>query len=197
MLVEGTIRWQVTEDCPWDLLLALALRDLFSLEQECAPEIPRMQPDLGRMDAVGVDRDALTAQWRGWWAGLVPRATRPFISQVHPPHFEVFDRALELQEITYRGYDRAIEWARIRRFRYLRSVEQREHPLADVYGLVQRRQFELKRQSSSFWLDLYVLPCSEKGAWVVAPETIVVSESLRDDADAFREWLLPIVIALV
>lgn len=197
MLVEGTIRWQVTEDCPWDLLLALALRDLAGLADECSPEIPLGVPGIGRIDTAGIDRAQLAAQWRGWWAGIVPLETRPFITEVSPPHFATFDRALDLQEAMYRGYDRAIEWARQRRFEYLSAVEKREHPLADVYGLVQRRQFELRRQSTSFRLDLAILPVAEKGAWVEAPDTIVVSESLRDDAEQFREWLLPLVIALV
>ncbi|WP_166983465.1 hypothetical protein [Paramicrobacterium fandaimingii] len=197
MLVEGTIRWQATEDCPWDLLLALALRDLAGLENTCAPDLPRAIPDVGSIDVSDIDAAPLAAQWRGWWAGIVPLETRPFISEVRPPHFATFDRALELQEAMYRGYDRAIEWARLRRFEYLKAVEVREHPLADVYGLVQKRQFELRRQATSFRLDLAVLPLAESGAWVVAPDTIVVSETLRDDAKSFTEWLLPLVVALV
>ncbi|GAB2513796.1 hypothetical protein [Paramicrobacterium agarici] len=197
MLVEGTIRWQVTEDCPWDLLLALALRDLAGLSDDCAPELPRGTPDVGRIDTSGIDTGQLITQWRGWWAGIVPLETRPFISEVLPPHFAAFDRALELQEAVYRGYDTAMEWARIRRYEYLKAVETRDHPLADVYGMVQKRQFELRRQATSFRLDLAVLPLSDSGAWVAAPDTIVVSESLRDDAEAFRAWLHPLVIALV
>jgi len=46
-------------------------------------------------------------------------------------------------------------------------------------------------------LDLEVLPICRPGAWVVAPDTIVVSESLRDDREAFREWLRPLVHGLV
>lgn len=197
MLVEGTIRWQVTEDCPFDLLIALALRDAAGLSAECAEQIPLVVPRLGRVDLSGVERDPLAAQWRGWWAGIVRRETRPFISQVRPPHFAVFDRALELQELVYRAYDAASSWAEERLAEYRTAVEGRGHPLADVYALVQRRQFELRRQATSFRLDLEVLPISEKGAWVVAPDTIVVSESLRDDPEAFRDWLAPLVIALV
>ncbi|SEC59148.1 hypothetical protein SAMN04489806_3296 [Paramicrobacterium humi] len=197
MLIEGTLRWEVTEDCPWDLLLALGLRDLAGLDAVCEEDVPRGIPDIGRISTSGIDMAQLEAQWRGWWAGLIRRETRPFISQVRPPHFAVFDRALELQELVYRGYDRAMGWAKLRRFEYLRAVERRHHPLEDVYRMVQQRQFELRRQSSSFRLDLTVLPVARTGAWVVAPDTVVVSESLRDDASAFRDWLHPVVIALV
>lgn len=197
MLVEGTIRWQVTEDCPWDLLLALALRELGGLADECAEELPRVSPRLDLVDLSDIEQRPLAAQWRGWWAGIVRRETRPFISQVRPPHFEVFDRALELQELVYRGYETAMEWASLRHNEYLVGVKARSRPLADVYSLVQRRQFELRRQSGSFRLDLEVLPIEQKGAWVVAPDTVVVSKSLRDDAEAFRDWLQPVVAALV
>lgn len=197
MLVEGSIRWQITEDCPWDLLLALAFRALAGLAEECAEQIPPVEPPLEPVDLAGIDRDALAAQWRGWWTGIVPRATRPFISQVRPPHFEVFDRALELQELVYRSYDQAMHWAEERHREYLRAVAAREHPLADAYELVQRRQFELRRQTGSFRLDLEVLPVQGRGAWVVAPDTVIISENLRDDPEAFREWLKPVVIALV
>ena len=44
MFVEGTLRWQVTEDCPWDLLMALALRDLGGLGSVGEPVIPRVSP---------------------------------------------------------------------------------------------------------------------------------------------------------
>ncbi len=197
MLIEGSIRWQITEDCPWDLLLALAFRDLGGLSDDCEEQIPRVDPPLDPVDLPGIDRDALAAQWRGWWAGIVRRATRPFISQVRPPHFEVFDRALELQDLVYNCYDQAMAWAEERHGEYQRAVDARVHPLADAYELVQRRQFELRRQTGSFRLDLEVLPVRGAGAWVVAPDTVIISETLRDDPEAFREWLTPVVIALV
>jgi hypothetical protein len=242
MLVEGTIRWQVTEDCPWDVLLALALRDLAGLTGECAETIPPVHPapvptmgrrrptESGRQsseplnggdgagseleagsrpgadldggsrpgaDLDGIDRVALAAQWRGWWAGIILRETRPFMSPVRPPNFEVFDRALELQELLYRHYDAAMRWSIDRHAEYERSVRQRGSSLPAIYRLVQRRQLQLRRQSNSFRVDLTVLPLAQYGGWVVAPDTIVVSASLRDDPDAFQAWFEPIVEALV
>jgi hypothetical protein len=200
MLVEGTIRWQVTEDCPWDVLLALALRDLAGLAGECAETIPPVHPvpeAAADADLEGIDRVALAAQWRGWWAGIILRETRPFMSPVRPPHFEVFDRALELQELLYRHYDAAMRWSVDRHAEYERSVRQRGSSLPAIYRLVQRRQLQLRRQSNSFRVDLTVLPLSLYGGWVVAPDTIVVNSSLRDDPDAFQAWFEPIVEALV
>ncbi|MGK9147328.1 hypothetical protein KXS11_06870 [Plantibacter flavus] len=198
MLVEGTIRWQVTEDAPLVLMLALAFRRMAGLGEQCVRQLPPVCPDLGPTDVSGIDLALLATQFDGWWAGIARRDTRPFVAEVHPPHFEAFDRALELQEFAYRAYDEAHHWAVLRVQEYERALAARAPSrLTDVYELIRERQFELRRQSSSFRLDLEVLPISERGAWVVAPDTIVVSESLRDDHDAFREWLRPLIHGLV
>lgn len=198
MLVEGTIRWQVTEDAPLVLMLALAFRRMAGLGDRCVSQLPTVEPAPGAVDVSGLDLGALATQFDGWWAGIARRDTRPFVAEVHPPHFEAFDRALELQEFAYRAFDEAHRWASVRVGEYERALAARAPSrLTDVYELIRERQFELRRQSSSFRLDLEVLPISQAGAWVVAPDTIVVSESLRDDRDAFREWLRPLIHGLV
>lgn len=198
MLVEGTIRWQVTEDCPVVLLVALALREMAGLGDTCASHLPPVTPLPGAVDVTGIDRKLLAAQWDGWWVGIARRDTRPFVAEVAPPHFAAFDRALELQELAYRAYADALVWADERHHEYAVALDSRQPSrLRDVYDLIRERQFELRRQSSSFRIDLEVLPISVTGAWVVAPDTIVVSETLRDDRDGFREWLRPLIHGLV
>lgn len=198
MLVEGTIRWQVTEDAPLVLMLALAFRQMAGLDGTCVAQLPAVLPDLPRTDLAGLDRQVLATQFDGWWTGITRRDTRPFVVEVHPPHFEAFDRALELQEFAYRAFDDAHRWALERVHDYERALAARTPSrLSDVYELIRARQFELRRQSSSFRLDLEVLPIAEPGAWVVAPDTVVVSESLRDDREAFRDWLRPLIHGLV
>ncbi|HXH35348.1 MAG TPA: hypothetical protein VNJ54_13220 [Plantibacter sp.] len=198
MLVEGTIRWQVTEDAPLVLMLALAFRRMAGLGEHCVSQLPTVEPAPGAVDVSGLDLAALATQFDGWWAGIARRDTRPFVAEVRPPHFEAFDRALELQELAYRAFDEANRWAAERVAEYERALAARAPSrLTDVYELIRERQFELRRQSSSFRLDLEVLPIAQAGAWVVAPDTIVVSESLRDDRDAFREWLRPLIHGLV
>ena len=68
---------------------------------------------------------------------------------------------------------------------------------ADIVDIVREREHELRRQAGSFRLDIEALPLAEPGAWVVGPDTVVVSWSLRDDHAAFREWFEPLVAALV
>lgn len=233
MFVEGTLRWQVTEDCPWDLLMALCLRDLGGLDEVGSPAlpavIPAVQPVQSRLHPAdstiapggrgartgGAARAGTTgtpgtggagkegeegvgAQWSAWWERSVRRQLRPVVSDLRPPHFAAFDRLLELQDLICDHYETARAWSEQRYAEYLRTRAQR-HALhtADIVGVVREREHELRRQAGYFRLDLYVLPLAVSGTWVVAPNTVVVSQSLRFDSPAFRAWFTPVVAALV
>ncbi|NEN06632.1 hypothetical protein G3T36_12220 [Diaminobutyricibacter tongyongensis] len=215
MFVEGTLRWQVTEDCPWDLLMALALRDLAGLTAVERPPIPRVFPPVARVmhpasgshplprptvqgHTSNTDRAALAEQWRAWWELSLQRERRPIVTQLKPPHFEVFDRAIELQDLVTEHYEEAFDWSAERHAEYARlSLLQHSRRAADIVDVVRDREHELRRQAGYFRLDIYVLPLAEPGAWIVAPHTVVASTSLRDDSAAFREWFTPVVAALV
>ncbi|MDQ1583385.1 MAG: hypothetical protein QOF36_1439 [Microbacteriaceae bacterium] len=211
MFVEGTLRWQVTEDAPWDLLMALALRDLGGLADVGDPILPRVIPAVERvaqgargvrspvaLAATGVDRDLLRTQWQAWWERTLVRESRPITTQLKPPHFPVFDRELELQDLVAEYYSDALAWTTARHGEYARlSAAQHAARAADIVDVVRDREHELRRQAGYFRLDLDVLPLETKGAWIVAPHTIVVSDSLREDSAAFRAWFTPVVAALV
>lgn len=209
MFVEGTLRWQVTEDCPFDLLVALCLRDLAELHVG-APELPRVVPSavrvhhgqgiarLVRADPLVGDRTVLAEQWEGWWQRIVPRLARPDVSELQPPHFAAFDRTLALQDLIIELYDDAAAWARERQAEYTAQSE-REHAQRsrDIVEVVHEREHLLHRQAGSFRLDLSVLPVAQKAAWIVGPDSVVVASSLRADSAAFRAWLRALVTALV
>jgi hypothetical protein len=215
MFVEGTLRWQVTEDCPWDLLMALALRELARLEGAAAPAIPRLSPTVVPIlhGATGVlpvptgaapatdatdSRALLERQWSAFFELTVDRERRPILSLLKPPHFEALDRAIELQDLVMAHYDEAVAWTRARHAEYARtSIEQHARRAAAIVDVVHEREYALRRQAGYFRLDLYVLPLAERGAWIVGPHTVILSTSLRDDPDAFREWFTPVVAALV
>ncbi|MEO7017304.1 MAG: hypothetical protein ABI130_16605 [Leifsonia sp.] len=219
MFVEGTLRWQVTEDCPWDLLMALALRDLAHLEGVGMPPIPRLfpavapvfHPATGALPLPGAgghgeltppetqgSAGLLQRQWLAWFDLTVDRERRPVVSLLQPPHFQAFDRAIELQDLIVDHYGEALSWTRERHAEYARtSIEQHARRAADIVDVVHEREHELRRQTGYFRLDLSVLPVAERGAWIVGPHTVVVSTSLRDDSHAFREWFTPLVAALV
>lgn len=208
MFVEGTLRWQVTEDCPWDLLIALALRDLAGLEGAVEHVLPRVAPALvpvlhggaehsGHAESAGA-LGALPAQWDALFAVAADREHRPLTPLLQPPHFAALDRALELQDFVLAHHDAAARWARDRHAEYARvSVEQHARRAADIVDVVHEREHDLRRQAGYFRLDIDVVPLAESGAWIVGPHTVVVSTSLRDDSQAFRAWFRPLVAALV
>lgn len=218
MFVEGTLRWQVTEDCPWDLLMALAVRDLAGLGTAAEPPLPRLTPALapvlrantgahpvttasagrGRRPTGETAAGTLADQWRAWFDVAVDRERRPIGGMLHPPHFEVFDRAIDLQDVVIDHYDVAASWAHERHAEYVQaSLLNHARRAADIVDVVREREYELRRQAGYFRLDLDVLPLSIPGAWIVGPHTVVVSASLRDDSPAFRDWFRPLVAALV
>jgi hypothetical protein len=224
MFVEGTLRWQVTEDCPWDLLMALAVRDLAGLAGRVRPELPRLHPEVapvlqapraggtrvrpaapaGRGASVGADAavpDAdrsLERQWQAWFEVAADRHRRLSGPLLRPPHFEAFDRAIELQDAIIAHYDAAADWAAARYAEYVAvSTEQHARRAADIVEVVREREHELRRQAGYFRLDIDVLPLAEKGAWIVGPHTVAISTTMRDDSTAFRDWLRPLVAALV
>jgi hypothetical protein len=144
------------------------------------------------------DRGALADQWRAWWEFSLQRERRPIVTQLKPPHFEVFDRAIELQDLVTEHYEEAFAWTTERHAEYAQlSLLQHSRRAADIVDVVRDREHELRRQAGYFRLDIYVMPLAEPGAWIVAPHTVVVSTSLRDDSAAFRDWFAPVVSALV
>lgn len=219
MFVEGTLRWQVTEDCPWDLLVALAVRDLAGLAEVARPHLPALDPAVapalqprgaragrgsgcsvpgGAGDGPSSADDPLATQWEAWFDLVADRLRRPVAPLLHPPHFEAFDRALELQDAVIAHYEAAADWATARHAEYAEvSAATHARRAADIVDVVREREHELRRQAGYFRLDLDVLPLAGKGAWIVGPHTVVVSASLRDDSHAFRAWLRPLVTALV
>ena len=232
MFVEGTLRWQVTEDCPWDLLMALAVRDLAGLGGRVSPALPGLSPAVtpvlhggapepvqGRTrtrpapllgspgghsrhaTTVGggtASEDPLATQWQAWFEVAADRHRRLAGPLLHPPHFEAFDRAIDLQDAIIAHYDAALGWATARRAEYAAvSTEDHARRAADIVEVVREREHELRRQAGYFRLDLEVLPLAEKGTWIVGPHTVVVSASMREDSVAFRDWLRPLVSALV
>lgn len=208
MFVEGTLRWQVTEDCPWDLLVALALRDLAGIDGGAEHALPRVTPAVASVLQGGVagggralkpaTRGAVTTQWDALFGAAADREHRPLTPLLQPPHFAALDRALELQDFVLAHHDTAARWARDRYAEYTRaSVEQHAQRAADIVDVVHEREHDLRRQAGYFRLDIDVLPLAGRGAWVVGPHTVVVSTSLREDSQAFRDWFRPLVAALV
>jgi hypothetical protein len=211
MFVEGTLRWKVTEDCPWDMLMALCLRDMAGLRDLGDPVLPALEPAvpavarsrafgsrLGRARPASGRQEALRAQWLDWWSTSAALQTRPYFTAVRPPHFTAFDRQLELRELIETHYVAAARWVDEQHEAYVHHcLAHRETFAADIIMPVREREHVLRRQAGYFRLDLCVLPLSEAGAWIVAPDTIAISRSLREDVSRFRAWWRTFVDVLV
>lgn len=217
MLVEGTLRWRVTEDCPLDLLVGLCLRDLAGLGPVGDPVLPAVVPAVRRRPvqtqvpvstmpvslppACSADPpQQLGEEWAHWWRRAVVRANAfgSWSTAFQPPHFAAFDRELALQDFVIERFQDAVAWALERRAEYVADdlLHHAEYS-ADIVDVVRGREHDLRRQAGSFRLDIEVLPLAEPGAWVVGPDTVVISRSIRDDHEAFRTWFTPLVTALV
>ena len=162
------------------------------------PVLPAARPHHGPRDTTEPGPSTLAEQWRAWFDVAVDRERRPAGGMLHPPHFEVFDRAIDLQDVVIEHYDAAASWAHERHAEYVQaSLLNHARRAADIVDVVREREHELRRQAGYFRLDIDVLPLSSSGAWIVGPHTVVVSASLRDDSPAFRDWFRPLVSALV
>ncbi|PJJ63544.1 hypothetical protein CLV54_1214 [Compostimonas suwonensis] len=197
--------------------MALCLRDLAGLADVARPSLPRVSaPPLPVVPLASIDSaDAVTPalltriggatggpelaeQWNAWWERIVERERRSWLPRPRPPHFEAFDRELALQDLMLAHFDRADAWAiEQRRFYAARAAERMGSRPTDISDVIRDREHELRRRAFTFRLDLNVLPLEEPGAWIVAPNTIIVSESLRDDSASFRSWLTPVIHAIV
>jgi hypothetical protein len=191
--------------------MALSLRDLAGLTDVGNPALPPVTPEVARLGPTGVrgprkqrdaivatDRAILAAQWLAWWERTARRELRPLSTTLQPPHFTAFDRELELQDLVIMHYQDALAWTIARHKEYSETSALRHATRAkDIVEIVHNREHELRRQAGYFRLDISVLPLASPGAWIIAPNSVVVSQSFRDDSAAFRAWFTPVVAALV
>jgi hypothetical protein len=205
--------WQVTEDSPTDLLIALYLRDAAGLLPAGEPMLPPIDPAFAPQavfapqpvatsrpsaDTPGQDRfDALRTQWEAWWRRLVRPARFPKLWDLEPPEFEAFADSPELRQLLRERFREARKWAGRRHEEFgIEAVERIHRGEHDVNAVVLACESELGRRVEPFHLDVVVLPVAERDIWIIGPSSIVVSTRLRDDSAAFREAITPLVHAL-
>jgi hypothetical protein len=205
--------WQVTEDSPTDLLIALYLRDAAGLAPAGEPMLPPIDPVLAPQpvlaphpalaprpspEAPPEERiDALRAQWEAWWRRLVRPARYPKLWDLEPPEFAAFADSPELRQLLRERFREARIWAGRRHEEFgIAAVERIHRGDHDVNAVVIACERELGRRVEPFHLEVIVLPLAERDIWIIGPSSIVVSTRLRDDSAAFREAITPLVHAL-
>jgi hypothetical protein len=197
----GNKTWQVTEDSPTDLLIALYLRDAAGLLPAGDPVLPPIDPALApRPSLVPLPperQDALRREWEAWWRRLVRPTNYPRLWELEPPDFEPFAGSPELRQLLRERYREAKRWADARHELFHDAAVERlhrgDHDVNIVVAAVKR---ELGHRIEPFHLDVLVLPVADPDIWVIGPSSIVVSTGLRNEPAAFRDALAPLVHAL-
>lgn len=194
--------WQVTEDSPTDVLIALYLRDAAGLTPTGVPSLPAIDSavaptPLDRREHSPERLDVLRAEWTDWWHRLTTPTPTPRLWELEPPHFSAFDGAPELRALLVDGFGPARRWAGARHEEFGdSSVERIRRGEHDINSVVVACERVLGRKAEPFHLVLDVLPLAERGTWIIGPSRLVVSTSLRSDSGAFRETMAPIIHAL-
>lgn len=194
--------WQVTEDSPTDLLIALYLRDAAGLVPTGDPSLPALAPSAVpgwlRRDQLGAERfDVLRGEWNDWWHRLTTPSDGPRLWELEPPDFPAFAGSPELRALIVDRFDPARAWAGGCHEAFgdaaVDRIHRGEH---DINSIVVACERQLGRKAEPFHLDLLVLPLASRGIWIIGPNRLVVSTSLRDDSGAFREAMAPFIHAL-
>lgn len=192
--------WQVNEDCTPELLVALYLRDALGIDDPSG--LPRL---LGTgLPAIRATDGELAAWWLRWWRTVLdPEQSEgwgvPLELVDHHPTVALPVEGAEIFVEAIRPHlDNAEIWAEVVSALYqergMRRVQRDGLLWADA---VRDREAELGRNTGFFRLRVEVLPLTTAGIWWIGERAIAVDDALRDDADAYRAALKPVIDRLV
>ncbi|MFL4474710.1 hypothetical protein ACIPVK_11990 [Paeniglutamicibacter sp. MACA_103] len=195
MVLESGSGWKVSADIDKEMLLALYFRDLAAIEpvgaMSLAPLSPRVKPAAARelaLDAAG----ELRQEWQSWWERILSDS-QPTIDSDAEPDFACFSDSPSLQHLLRAHYGNAYTWTQNRMGEYraycLDNTKERLELLARLFA---ERELE-GRNVEDLHLKLVELPLSERRAWFVEPNTVILSQELMRDATLFRSYLQPII----
>ncbi|MBG6179852.1 hypothetical protein [Arthrobacter sp. CAN_A1] len=201
MMPSGDPGWQIVVGTSPVMLFSLYLRDSAGLDSgpdaagaplvsPVVPPVPRMDPGRLVHDAGGLT--VLRIEWETWWRQLLGSDPPP---EVTPPRFPELESLPALQLLAHAHYGSAMEWSSARISDYAALARRRGRlSLPDPFGeLIQERELELGRDAQAFTLQVVELPLSEPRAWFVEPGTLLMSQELPDDEQAFASYVRPLV----
>lgn len=203
MMPSGHSGWQIVVGTSPVLLFSLYLRDSAGLDSgldavgvpllsPVVPPVPRADPGQLVRGAGGLT--VLRIEWETWWRQLLGNDPPPGAT---PPHFPELKSLPALQLLAQAHYGSAMEWSNAR-IAELTILAQRRQPEKDLFEqLIQERELELGRNAQAFTLQVVELPLSEPRAWLVDPGTLLMSQDLPDDEQAFASYVRPVVELLV
>lgn len=195
MVLESGSGWKVSADIDEEMLLALYIRDLAGIEplgaSSLAPLSPRVKP-VAAHEMTDNAAGELRQEWQGWWERILANG-RPSIDVHAEPDFAGFSDSPTLQHLLRAHYGNAYTWTQNRLGEYkefcLDNTKERLALLAHIFA---ERELEGKN-IDDLHLKLVELPLSERRAWFVEPNTVILSQELMRDATLFRSYLQPII----
>ncbi|MBV1779541.1 hypothetical protein KRR55_10505 [Paeniglutamicibacter sp. ABSL32-1] len=195
MVLESGSGWKVSADIDKEMLLALYFRDLAAIEPVdamfLAPLTPRVKPAAAREGAV-IAAGELRQEWQSWWERILAD-DHPTIDIDAEPDFAGFSDSPSLQHLLRAHYGNAYTWTQNRLGEYREYCQDNtKERLALLAHLFAERELE-GRNVDDLHLKLVELPLSERRAWFVEPNTVILSQELMRDATLFRSYLQPII----
>lgn len=193
--------WLMSEESSRDVLVALYIRDVLDVRPPSG--LPRLEPRIGAAEHARTMREqrVLEIQWEHWWQTVVEPRTHPSpvpLTLLPLRHGGIAVPQTGSEELTAavmanrneaeRWVDRALS---VRSEAGLERV-QRQDGMA-LTRLVAEREREIGRRARSFRLRIEILPFDEPGLWWIGDSAVAVSETLRDDAAAFAEFMRPVI----
>ena len=196
MELVGSSSWRIEVDEPQVLVIASFVRDAAGLRPEVDPAVPPLEPPVapGPGGGEGNAVAAASAQWATWWPGLLERDAAA-LRDLEPPDFPALAGSPELRDLLRARFGDAVAWSNDRhREQAALARESRRHGVeGDVVREAERR---LGRRARPFRLRVAELPVAGDGGWVLAGDHVLVARALRNDPDAYRRWLRPVVARL-
>ncbi len=194
MRFAGSSSWQVRIDTPHALLIGLFVRDAAGLRPRTDLDVPRLVPavDVREGPAPSVGTQA-SEQWARWWRRQLLQQDSGDRGFFRPD--ARFGDGSELGALTREYFDDAVRWSSDRK-RERADARNRAHRRGIERDLVRTVEEELGRKAHPFELLVTELPVDGAVGRHVARGHVVVSQALRADPMAYREWLTPVIRGL-
>jgi hypothetical protein len=187
----------------------LYVRDAAGLTPQGGLLLPPLQPTVtgDRTRSLPASQlQRLSEQWQTWWTetfGTVEVVERRKLPEPRRDLPELADRP-DLQRVARQLFDEAQAWIDRRVAEFVQATEPRRarHWLPVEYDIVQEAiaaRGWLKRFAAvgPFQLDVSGLPLAGMHGWRISPGHALVTRALRQDPDAYRRFLLPMVADLL
>jgi len=188
--------WEMSQDEPSPLVVALYVRDVTGLSPSAEPVLPPLDPPVPAEQVDG-DVEVASEQWDQWWRRAWP-GTLESLLELSEPGLPAFADEPELQALLLRFLPEARAWSDARA-EELSDLTLRQYKSGDdlvLCHLVREIERDMRRRAAPFKLRIVELPLAGKTGWVVSADQVIVTHALLADPQALRAWMHPVVAAV-